>query len=252
MSAKNLISHSHAERMQRAAEKRRKLLAFLRSENYTTASLAADVMQMSSAYSAKKTFDSLQKAGFIIVDKIALPIGGHVNVVGITLDGQAAAAELLQKPFVSCAYERGRVGLTTLQHRTDLQRLRLACARAGWHDWRYPDRVSADQKSVAGAHRPDAIATTPGGVRVAIECERTLKSRKRYVFVIGRHCEAIQRGDYERVIYTSPDTARAEALRSIVHGLGHVVASGRDVPVSPSLFNPFLFKTYEQIPAVEI
>jgi hypothetical protein len=248
----NLISYSHSERMARAAEKRRRLLAFLRSEVYTTVDVAAAVMQLRDRYSATKTLAALQRGGCIVVDKIALPLGGHVTVVGITLDGQAAVAELLQKPFIGAAYERGRVGLTTLDHRTDLQRLRLACARAGWREWKYSDRVSAAEKSVKDVHRPDAISTTPSGVRVALEVERTLKSKKRYRFILGRHLEAIQRSEYQHVIYTSPDAARADALRAIVHGLGHVVTRGRDVAVSPDLFSPFCFCVYDQITKLEL
>lgn len=251
----NLIPHSYAARMQRAADKRRRLLAFLRTEVYTTPSVAAQVMQLQRLASATRPLETMQKDGLIVCERVAHPRGGNISLVGITLDGQAQIAHQLEKPFIEKAYERGRVGLTTLDHRCDLQRLRLACARVKWRDWRYPDRADAVTKTShppGELHRPDAIAVHPSGALVAIEVERTLKSTKRYRFILGRHLEAIARGDYEYVIYTSPDVSRAEALRSIVKNLGHVVVAGRDVPTVGDLFNPFHYCTYPDLPDLEI
>lgn len=255
MNAKNLIPHSHAARMQRAADKRRRLLAFLRSEVWTTPPVAAQVMQLKQLASAVRPLASMQKDGLIVLERVARPGAGNIDLIGITLDGQAQIAHQLGKPFQGKAYERGRVGLTTLDHRCDLQRLRLACAKVGWRDWQYPDRVDAvtKTKNMPGeSHRPDAIAVHPSDVHVAIEVERTIKSMKRYRFIVGRHLEAIARGDYAKVIYTSPDISRAEALRSIMQNLGHVVCNGRDVPTVGDLFNPFQFCTYTELPNLEM
>jgi len=255
MNTKNLIPHSHVERMKRAADKRRRLLAFLRSEVWTTPSVAAQVMQLQQLASTDRPLASMQKDGLIVLERVARPGAGNIDLIGITLNGQAQIAHQLGKPFQCKAYERGRVGLTTLDHRCDLQRLRLACAKSGWRDWQYPDRVdaAAKTKNMPGeSHRPDAIAEHPSGVRVSIEVERTIKSMKRYRFILGRHLEAIARGDYVKVIYTSPDISRAEAVRGIVQNLGHVVCNGRDVPMVGDMFNPFFFCTYTDLPDLEM
>lgn len=252
MTAANLIPNSHAERMARRDDKRRRLLAWLRTEIWTLPRVAADVMGLQLASSAARPLDALARDGLVVLDDVTRPDDTKVQIVGITLDGQAAAAALLDKPFVMRAYERGRVGLATIAHRNDLQLLRLACVRAGWREWTYPDRVGVDTKMAGQVYRPDALALHPAGVRVAIEVERTIKTAKRYRFIAGRHVAAMARGDYEQVIYTAPDAAKASALGTVWQRLGHVVVAGRDVPLDADLFNRVHFCTHPQVPTLEV
>jgi hypothetical protein len=252
MTTSNLIPHSHADRLARRDDKRRKLLAWLRSEIWTTPRIAADVMGLDLVSSAGRPLAAMARDGLVAVDEVTHPNNTKLQLVGITLDGQAHIAGLLDKPFIARAYERGRVGLLTMSHRSDLQALRLACARAGWREWRYPDRVPAAAKTSKDTHRPDAIALHPSGMRIAIEVERTIKTAKRYRFIAGRHLDAMARDDYQRVVYAAPDAARATALQTIWQSLGHVVVAGRDVTVTDDLFVDWRFCTYSQVPTLEI
>ncbi len=242
MSGRAIAAMTHAQRMAANREKRRRVLAFLRSEIWTTPGVLCSLLGDRGATS--RLVAGLVRDGLVVVEDI--PFGR--KVVGITLDGQAVAAALVGKEFVARAHEMGRVPLATLEHRCDLQRLRIACAKAGWGGWTYPDRVPVSKKAGKDAHRPDALATTPDGVRVALEVERTPKTAKRYRFILGRHLDAIRRGEYSCVLYTCPDAARVKGVRAIIHGLGHAVVGGVDKKLTEADLDHFDFLSYDDTP----
>ncbi len=232
---------SHAERLAARKKKARRLLAFLSSEIWTTVQVAGDVMRLSSRSAVWQTLKSFEKEGWIVFDEIDPP--GR-RLVGITADGQAWVAGLIGKPIETRVYQRGRVGLATIEHRIQLQRLRIAAARAGWKNWVYPDRLPVNQKN-SGRHRPDALVTTNDGTRVAIELERTLKTLKRYRVICSAHLDAIGRREYDRVIYICPDAGRAAAVRKIFQSLGRVLVGGRDTAITTEMLSKFVFTTPE-------
>lgn len=237
-----MLLTTHDERMAAHAEKRRRVLAFLRTETWTTPGVLSELIGDRS--SASRLVSSLERDGLVVVE--SLPFGR--KAVGITPTGQAEAAAVTGKP-PGRAFERGRVPVSTLDHRLNLQRLRISLARAGWSGWVYPDRQPVAQKSRKDTHRPDAVVTTPGGVRVALEVERTVKTAKRYRFVIGRHLAQISAGMYTYVIYACPTPAMAAAVAAVVHKLGHVVVSGQDKKLTADDFLRFSFLSYQEVPS---
>ncbi|PZP50920.1 MAG: hypothetical protein DI596_14865 [Azospira oryzae] len=243
-----IAAMAHAERMARHQEKRRRVLAFLRQELWTTPAVLAALLGTPERPAQRQAVHRLV-AG-LVRDGLAttelLPTGQQV--IGITPTGQAEAAALVGKAPIPRAYERGRIPAATLAHRIDAQALRVACAKAGWSGWVYPDRLPVAEKARWG-HRPDAVATTPGGLRVAVECERTVKTAKRYRFVIGRHLAQIAAGMYAHVIYACPTPALAAAVAAVVHGLGHVVVDGVDKLLGEGELARFDFLTYDEVPS---
>lgn len=251
-SSSHLIPHSWQARMDRQAEKRRKLLAFLRTEFWTAPDIAGQIVGLSDPRTISSTIAAMVRDELIVREATRLSSGRKVNIVGITMNGQAHIAHLLQKPMVDRAYEHGRIGLTLVDHRCDLQRLRIMLAQAGWKGWIYPDRQTVAQKTTDPAHRADALVANPNGVQVALECERTVKTAKRYRVIAGHHLTAIARGDYAHVIYTSPDTATSYAVRDLMQGIGQVVVSGRVTSTTPEMLAAFQFCTYENLTSLEI
>jgi hypothetical protein len=247
MSSENLIPHSHAARLERRDEKWRKALAFLRTELWTLPEIIGLVVGVSDPRTIRSTIASMVRDELLVREECVLPSGRRVSLVGITMNGQAYVAHLLNKPLVERAFERGRAGLTQVEHRTDLQRLRIQLAHAGWTGWNYPDRQSVAEKSQAGGHRADAIVTAPDGADCALECERSVKHRARYRFILSQHMTAITRGDYQRVIYTSPSESTRDAARSLITNCDRVIVSGRDTVVTPEMLSHFSFTTYQQL-----
>lgn len=243
----NLIPHSHAARLARRDEKRRKILAFLRSEIWTMPEIIGLVAGVSDPRTISSTLKSMECDGLIVREECTLPSGRRVHLIGITMDGQSHISHLLNKPIIDKAHERGRAGLSQVDHRCDAQRLHIQLAQAGWTGWKYPDRVPVAEKSQPGAHRADAITTTPDGVVVALEIERNVKTGKRYRAILAHHLAALARGDYFQVIYTSPNEVTAHAVRSLMTSINQVIVAGRETTVTAEMLKNFRFLTYEEL-----
>lgn len=241
-----IAAMSHCDRAAARREKERRVLGFLRREIWTTPRVLGVLLGQESTPAPRQAvhrfIQSLNRAGLVETEQLA----SHF-VVGITADGQAVAADITSKDFVPREYDRGRVSLSTFQHREDLQLLHIRCARSGWSVFRYPDRRPVAEKTAA-IHRPDAVTVAPCGQTVAVEVERTMKSRKRYAVIIGGHVSNIRSGRYQHVIYACPDRARARALQRIFHEIDRVVVSGKDVPLSDKERGMFSFLTFEEVP----
>lgn len=243
----NLIPHSHAARMARRDDKRRKILAFLRSEIWTMPDVIGLVAGVRDPRTIASTLDGMERDNLIVREECTLPSGRRVWLAGINMDGQACIAHLLDKPLTDRAFERGRAGLSQIDHRADLQRLRIRLAQAGWTGWTYPDRVPVSEKTQRDTHRADAIATAPDGVVVAFEIERNVKTGKRYRSILSHHLCAIARGDYSQVIYTSPSAVTAHAVRSLVISTNQVIVGGRETTVTAEMLSHFQFLTYSEL-----
>lgn len=243
----NLIPHSHAARMARRDDKRRKILGFLRSEIWTVPEIIGLVAGVHDRRTITSTLTGMVRDDLLVREECTLPSGRRVGLVGITMNGQAQISHLLNKPLTDRAHELGRAGLSQVDHRCDAQRLHIQLAQAGWTGWRYPDRVQVAEKSKPGAHRADAITTTPGGVVAALEIERSIKTGKRYRSILSHHLAALERGDYSLVIYTSPSEITARAVRGLVTSINQVIVGGRETTVTPEMLSKFQFLTYSEL-----
>lgn len=239
-----IIPHSHADRLAAQAAKRRRLLAWLRSEIWTTIEIAGDVMQLRDRRVVWRTLAAMARDGLIVLDSIEIPLGA-LPIVGITMDGQSAAAGA-DKPIVARGYERGRIGLTVINHSLDLQRLKLSCLRGGWKNWMRPDAEKWGKH-----HRPDALAWTPDGEAVAIECERTIKTPKRYKAIAANHFTALKKNAYKRVIYACPAPEKLRHVEQLLRMLPPLIVAGEKVLPSPMIDEHFVFVTYTDLATIQ-
>lgn len=191
----NLPSMTHAQRMARAAEKQHALLQFLGSgEVFTTAQIAAQLWQIDRS-SASAGLRGMEKRGLLVGETKDVR-AQDVRIFGITPMG-IALAERFGNPF----YQLGRTNGMQIEHRIAGQRMRLKAEAAGWTDWT-PERVI---RLTPGLKKvPDAAATSPSGLRIAIEIERSIKTPKRYAEIIVAYLLEIKAGRYAEVHYVSP------------------------------------------------
>jgi DNA-binding MarR family transcriptional regulator len=222
-----IASMTPSERAERNFEKRRRVLAFLRREIWTTAPVLRLLLDADGMVATQDVMSrllrSLEREGLIVKEQVLTK-----NVVGITLSGQAAASEILDEEFVSRAYEKGRVSFATIPHREALHRSYILLAKAGWHTWQFPDRAAPEEKST-GKYRPGAISTSPDGTRVALEIELSVKTRKRYSDVVAGHLANISAGDYSRVVYLTQFESHRKAIENLILGIDRVIVNGREV-----------------------
>jgi len=186
---------TYEERQARAQAKKDTILAFLASgEVYTSVVVAAQVMATSHS-AAERTLAGLVRDG-ALKREIHMVDSRKMNLYGITPHG-LALMDCFDRPY----FQLGRTNSSYIPHHLETQRARLAAEEAGWTDWT-PGKLLHGQglKKI-----PDAIATSPAGVRVAIEIERYVKTPKRYEEIISAHLQSISKKLWREVHYLTPD-----------------------------------------------
>jgi len=235
------------QRAERAADKRRVLLHFLRDEVYTTAPVAARLLGLSERQTAR-TLQGMARDELLTCKTLTTDSGWAPVVWGITPHGQGMACLPGEFPGER-AFEPARVALSMLKHTLSLQLLRVQAHAAGWTDWQSGDRLA---KFDAEA-RPDAIATDAQGVLWCIEYERTIKRRSRYERILFTRLRAIREGKYARVVWVCDDAHTASLLRGMLTSLRefdvrHAGAKQR-VIIDPARHHPLLhFLSIDQFP----
>lgn len=228
-SRENLIG-TPAGRQQRAMEKRRQVLRFLRQEIWSCQDILGSVMGVQSRTAAHKNLARMEAEGLVRRHRIETLGGGGLTLWGITSHGQAMAFDPESEQPVSAYFEPGRIAEVTIRHELDLQRLRLQAERAGWTDWINGDRL---QDLLKGGKRPDAMATSPQGLRTAIEIERTMKTSKRYEQILASYLMALKAEQLDRVVWLSPTEDFTLRLRAIVLSIRSVTIQGHRFPIDP-------------------
>ncbi len=233
-----------AERALRIATKEHSLLRFLRTEHYTTSDIAGQVMGLNSRQATHSTLKRIESRELIRAAQIELATGRRIVLWGITAHGQAQAYVIGEETPLDRVFEPGRVGQTVIQHTLDLQRLRLQVEAAGWTDWLAGDRIG---KWTKGEARPDALVTNLTGEHLAIEVERTTKTRKRYACLIVDRLLAIKAGRFSRVIYACPTMEQATRLAGLFATLQDVTVHGQRVSLTERHRAAFAFTDYAHI-----
>lgn len=242
----NLIS-TPAHRQQRALQKRAQVLRFLRQEIWSSQDILGVVMGVESRTAAHKNLARMEEEGLLRRHKVEGLGGGFVTLWGITSHGQALAFDLTTESPLASYFEPGRVAEITIRHALDLQRLRIQGERAGWKDWVNGDRLP---ELLKGGKRPDAMATSPAGLRTAIEIERTIKTSKRYEQILASYLMSLKSEQVHQVVWLSPTDDLALRLRAIVLGIRSVTIQKQRFAVDPQKHHGRLsFLGYRQWPA---
>ena len=233
------------ERMARTAEKRQTLLRFLRKNYFTTAEIAGLVIGVSSRQGVHTTLCAMERDELVRRETVEAH-GRRWTLWGITSHGQALAFDLASDEQPESKYfERGRVGLTVLGHTLDLQRIFILAERAGWTDWTLGDRLDKWQ---AGSSRPDAFVTSARGIQFALECERTIKTVKRYQSILAERLQAIKRGEFARCLWLCPTRDQAARLKAIIHSIKDVTVAGAKATIQDRHLACLMFCAYEDFP----
>lgn len=234
------------ERAAATAQKRRAVLRFLRDETWSVPDVLAQVAGITSRQGIHSTLKAMERDE--LVKYHSLPIAGRRDLPtwGITSHGLAFSWDESEEIENRPRFEPSRLSLSRVPHQIDLQRARLAAEAAGWTDWQRGERLGFNPPI-----RPDAVVTTPKGVRVAIEVERTIKTRQRYQQILGSHLEAIRAQQWLGVIYVTPD-GMAERLRRFVEAVPYILENGERKELNESHRRRFRFLELAQFPEKEV
>lgn len=218
-----MLINSFQERQIRTDQKRRTLLRFLRDESWSNLANLAGVAGITEP-AMFKTLCQMERDGFILRHKV---VQLRMSLWGITPKGLLFAWDehehMVQRPH----FEPSKISIVTIHHYLDTQRARLAAEGIGWSQWLPGNRLQKGIKK-----RPDAVATSPSGQRIAIEVERSIKTTKRYEAIIAAYLQMIKQGDYAMVHYVCPDAAFAPRLNRLFQLIQAVPVVGERVPIT--------------------
>lgn len=246
------VMRDPAERKARAQQKRRLILRFLRSEIFSTPAVLSELIQTTDPRTIRSTVGAMERDGLVVRESVLLG-WRNVHLIGITPHGQAVAWRADDgEELVGKHYERGRVGLTLIDHTLDLQRLRIRLSRVGWRDWTNADRITPEARANVQVKRqsykrPDALARHPARGVVAIECERHVKTRKRYEAVIESHLSSIKTGKFSAVVWACPTAEIAATVRRILDSIEYVRVQGVSTKLGPDEREKLIVADYESI-----
>ena len=228
------LIHDSKQRAIRIELKKQRLLSWLVDFTWTTPAIAGEVMGLSSRGSIDKSLRQFEKLGLIKSASLELVYERDLRIIGITPNGLLwcdGRDDALDKT----TFEPSRVALSTANHRLDVQKCRLKVKEFEELRWtaenNYPKLLQ---------YRPDAIITTPTN-SIALELERTAKTRKRYQQIIVQHLKQVNQGAYDQVHYVSTIDGFAERLEHLFFSITKVPVKGQQVMFSDELKQRFKF-----------
>lgn len=232
-----MLIESYQERMQRSKDKKQMILKFLRDETWTNIPNIQQLLDIKYV-NAHRTLSQLQRDG-MVRSHTYRGIGGQFTLWGITPHGLAFAFDEDEPWQNRSHFEPSKVALSTLDHTLDIQLAHIKALKAGWTNW-------VDGRYLPGSpeKRPDGVVNDSDNKIVAIEIERTIKTKKRYEMILSSYLQAIKRSDYDYVIYLSPSEL-APRLERYIKNITEIPVSGERVAISGKHFGRFQFLALE-------
>ena len=171
-----------------------------------------------------------------LIKSSSLQLGNSKNfrIVGITPNG-LLWSDSKSNAFKKPCFDAGRVALSTINHRLDIQRCRLKASNRHKLTWLAENNLPKDL-----SYRPDAIIQSESRI-LALELERTAKTRKRYQQIIVQHLRQIKQGHYRQVHYVSTIDGFSERLQRLFFSISTVTVKGQQVLFTGDLKSRFGF-----------
>ncbi|EHY4404993.1 molybdopterin-guanine dinucleotide biosynthesis protein MobC [Salmonella enterica] len=242
-----MLIHDVSERKKISANKMLTLLNFLKEETYSDFHIIRKTLGFGGK-TRTPTYKLLNRAiayGFII--KYEYPIlGGIKPLFGITMQGLAMVVKPDDKVFPGY-FEPGKLKYWTLEHRLLNQRTRIALEEKGGQGWLNGDRGEFIARYPGVRHRPDGIITLDSGAIVAVETERSMKTRARYINIINSHLAASDAGHWHYAMYVMPDDKTKTSLIRLFDSIKTVMRNNVPVPFDTKNREMFIFRTIDEL-----
>jgi len=227
----------YSERQKRIEEKKQALLSWLADFTWTTPEIAGQVMGLTTRAGINKTLRRLQAEQLIREAFITLADNRDLRVIGITPNG-LLWCDSSPTAIDKISFDPNRVAQSTIIHRLDVQRCRIKLGKHG-SKWvpenSYPKHIT---------YRPDAIFQASGRT-VALELERTAKTKKRYQQIVTQHLKQINNKSYEQVHYVSTVPGFAVRLERLFNSITKLPVRGQQVLFSNELRQHFKFYDFD-------
>lgn len=244
-----MLISSDKERKGRNSEKMAQLLNFLKEETYSDFDTLKQLFRYKAHQPLYLLLDKLEGMGliqkYVFVSRL-----GSLTLWGITQDGIAVVLSPEDKIFPA-RFEPAKLKGWSLDHHLDNQLVHLTLAQKGATDWINGDRNTfLNQFKVK--RRPDGLITLPNGKRIAIETERSLKTKARYQQIIASHLRARTENLWFFVFYIVPDEQKKRALMLLFDTIKQVIENSQHVMLEAKHRNVFRFYTMDELKALEL
>lgn len=220
------------------------VLAFLRVHVASTVHVLQLLLQHKSPQATHQLLKRMVKSGVISSAYISLAAGKKVKIYGITEIGLAYAFELTEEVNSTTYFEPSKISPSTLQHELDIQMLNISAEVAGWTDWENGKSLG---KRLKGMKIPDAIISVQKSERrvFCLECERHIKSSRRYRSIIASHLASRKAGHWDHILYLCPSADMAKRLQRKIKSLNYLLWNGNRVHLTEAHLSYFTFDSYE-------
>ncbi|MDY4314376.1 MobC family replication-relaxation protein [Pectobacterium actinidiae] len=242
-----MLIHNVAERNEAAKRRMRALLYFLKEETFSDFRTLKKVVGYKGNHS-HAMYNLLNKAvamGLLIKHEYPV-LTGKKSLWGLSMQGLAMVVSADDKVFPAY-FEPGKLKHSTLEHRLLNQRVRIALEEKGGTGWLNGDRREFMSRYPGFRHRPDGIITLSSGAIVAVETERSMKTRARYISIINSHLAASDAGRWHYAMYVMQNNKTKIALIRLFDSIRTVVRNGILVPFDAKNREMFLFRTIDEL-----
>ncbi len=246
MTTQIISKMSHQERIQRRDEKRAEVLKIARRMGWINVEAASELLDVTRP-AAARTLKWLDTAGMLCLhEQSGMPkrIWYSISATGIA---EAYFLENLPLPSGTLQAGRWKIAPQNYQHEQEVLVFAIKALKAGAD-------VQLFEQSAPGGSKTRAISSKYPDLRVeidgqvfGIEIEREVKSQRRYRGIVASHWQAIERQQYDGVLYLSPGYSTRDRLGRIVKSVfNRVRIGGRERALTDQERQRFLFGTYSQ------
>ena len=239
-----MLIKSYEERQTRIQYKKHTILKYLRDETWSNGYNLARILCVTNTaiYKtlAKLEHQELLKSYYVPDLKF--------KIWGITQMGLLYSWDENEAMENRYAFEPSKVKPVMIQHHLDLQLARFKAEAVGWKNW-----IPGNQLPKGITKRPDAVAEQySNNNKIAIELERTIKTKKRYEVIFSIYLQAIKRGDYHSIHYVCPDADFAARMKRMFLLIKSVPVAGERVQINEKHRARFPVYSLEQWPPVTL
>ena len=236
-----MLIKSYEERQSRIQHKKKIILKYLRDETWSNSYNLARVLCVTDT-AIYKTLAKLERQKLLksyYVEDLKFKIWG-ITQMGLLYSWNEN--EVMESRY---SFEISKVKPVMIQHHLDLQRARFKAEATGWKNW-----LPGNQLPKGITKRPDAVAEAYVNKKIAIELERTIKTKKRYEVIFSIYLQAIKRGEYHSIHYVCPDADFAARMKRMFLLIKSVPVAGERVQINEKHRARFPVYSLEQWPPV--
>lgn len=220
------------------------ILQYLYQEIWTHIEIICKQLNQLSKEEVKDALLALSEAKLIRSSEISFVAESTNEVWGISNAGNMQVQQILGIQENRKVFNKRMVNPNSFGHHLDVQRIRLKAEHSGWRDWR---RLTGTEKLFQkGEKVPDAIAKRSDGSTVAIEVERTIKSKNRYPGIMAAHLHARKCGKWDETYYLCPDIQLKKRLERVFSEITEVKYFGNTVKMNDKHRELFHFYSYDE------